>query len=162
MPVTFDVHALAPSLPDYLDRHPEVSVDLVFSNRYVDVIEERYDAVFRVGKLEDSSLIARRSRPCRLVLCASPAYLARRPAPLAPMDLVEHVCLGFDFGALRTHWDLDGPEGRVMVPIDGRIMMDDGEGLLSAALSVNRRQCMTPSSHAISTPCRADLVRTPT
>lgn len=51
------------------------------------------------------------------------------------MDLVDHVCLSFGFGALRTHWDLDGPDGRVRVPVDGRIMMDDGEGLLAAALS---------------------------
>lgn len=134
-PVTFGVHALAPNLGDYLGRYPEVSVDLVLSNRYVDVVEEGYDVVFRVGALSDSSLIARRLRPYRLVLCAAPAYLARQPAPATPMDLTRHVCLGFSFGALRTHWDLDGPDGRVTVPIDGRIMMDDGEALLSAALS---------------------------
>lgn len=135
VPVTFGVHALAPNLSDYLDRHPEVSVDLVLSNRYVDVIEEGYDAVFRVGTLDDSSLIARRLKPYRLVLCAAPAYLARRPAPATPMDLTHHVCLGFSFGRLRTQWDLDGPEGRVTVPIDGRVTMDDGEALLSAALA---------------------------
>jgi len=134
VPVTFGVHALAPNLSDYLDRYPEVSVDLVLSNRYVDVIEEGYDVVFRVGKLDDSSLIARQLRPYRLVLCAAPAYLVRHPAPATPMDLTSHVCLGFSFGVLRTHWDLDGPGGRVAVPIDGRIMMDDGEALLSAAL----------------------------
>lgn len=135
VPVTFGVHALAPNLSDYLDRYPEVSVDLVLSNRYVDVVEEGYDVVFRVGKLDDSSLIARQLRPYRLVLCAAPAYLARHSAPATPMDLTSHVCLGFSFGALRTQWDLDGPNGRVTVPIDGRIMMDDGEALLSAALA---------------------------
>lgn len=51
------------------------------------------------------------------------------------MDLVDHVCLGFGFGALRAHWDLDGPARPVKVPFDGRIMMDDGEELLTAALS---------------------------
>lgn len=135
VPVTFGVHALAPNLTDYLDRYPEVSVDLVLSNRYVDVIEEGYDVVFRVGKLVDSSLIARRLQPYRLVLCAAPAYLARRSPPATPMDLRHHVCLGFSFGTLSTHWELDGPDGRITVPIDGRITMDDGEALLSAALA---------------------------
>lgn len=135
VPVTFGVHALAPRLGDYLDRFPEVSVDLVLSNRYVDVVEEGYDVVFRVGRLEDSSLIARPLRPYRLVLAAAPAYLARHGTPADPRDLARHVCLGFAFGALRTQWDLDGPDGRVSVPIDGRVMMDDGEALRAAALA---------------------------
>lgn len=135
VPVTFGVHALAPKLDDYLKRYANVSVEVAFSNRYVDVVEDGFDVVFRVGPLADTSLIARRLRPYRLVLCAAPAYLAERRLPVTPMDLTNHVCLGFSFGTLHKYWDLDGPHGRVTVPIDGRIVMDDGEGLLAATLA---------------------------
>ena len=134
-PVTFGVHALAPKLPEYLRAFPEISMELRLSNRFVDVTDEGYDLVFRVGELADSSLIARALAPYRLILCAAPSYLAGREPPRVPMDLQDHDCLGFTFGALRTHWEFDGPDGRVSVPLSSRIMMDNGEALLTAALA---------------------------
>ena len=135
VPVTFGIHALTPRLPDYLVRYPEVEIDLMMSNRYVDLIDEGFDIVFRVGSLEDSSLMARSLRPYRLILCASPAYLGQHEPLRTPMELTAHSCLGFNFGALRTHWEFDGPEGRISVPLTSRVMMDNGEALLAAALA---------------------------
>ncbi|MDR3376182.1 MAG: LysR family transcriptional regulator [Ancalomicrobiaceae bacterium] len=132
-PVTFGIHALTPRLPDYLGRHPEVGIDLTMTNRYVDLVDEGFDAVFRVGQLDDSSLIARPLKPYRLILCASPTYLDGRAPLRTPADLPRHSCLGFSFGALRTHWEFDGPDGRISVPVTSRIMMDNGEALLAAA-----------------------------
>jgi len=134
-PVTFGAHALAPRLRDYLRQFPDVSIELTLSNRFVDVIEEGYDLVFRVGELSDSALIARPLEPYRLMLCAAPSYLAARDPLLAPMDLRHHDCLGFAFGSLSTRWDFDGPEGRVSVPLSSRVTMDNGEALLAAALA---------------------------
>ena len=134
-PVTFAIHALAPRLHEYLRVHPEVSVDLTMANRFVDMIEEGYDAVFRVGNLSDSGLIARPLAPYRLVACAAPAYLASHEPIRTPMDLQRHECLGFSHTELRTHWTFDGPEGRVSVPISGRLMVDNGEALLPAAVA---------------------------
>jgi len=94
-PVTFAIHALAPKLKDYLNVYPDVSVDLTLTNRFVDLIEEGYDAVFRIGELSDSGLIARPLAPYRLALCAAPAYLASRPPIRTPMDLQAHECLVF-------------------------------------------------------------------
>ncbi|WP_075853603.1 LysR family transcriptional regulator [Rhizobium hainanense] len=134
-PVSFGIHALTPKLPKYLGAHPEVSIELSLSNRLVDLIDEGYDAVFRVGELVDSGLIARRLDPYRLVICAAPNYLRSRGVPSKPDDLKEHDCLIFSHTMLRTHWDLEGPDGSVNIPIYGRLMIDNGEALLQAALA---------------------------
>ncbi|MGY5779830.1 LysR family transcriptional regulator [Rhizobium sp. LEGMi135b] len=134
-PVTFGIHALAPKLPKYLSAHPEVSIDLSLTNRMVDLIDEGYDTVFRIGDLAGSGLIARRLDPYRLVACAAPSYLQSHGAPSRPDDLRNHECLIFSHTMLRTHWDFEGPEGSVSIPISGRLMIDNGEALLNAALA---------------------------
>ncbi|WP_349956523.1 LysR family transcriptional regulator [Rhizobium sp. ZPR3] len=134
-PVSFGIHALTPRLPKYLGAYPEVSIELSLSNRLVDLIDEGYDAVFRVGELVDSGLIARRLDPYRLVVCAAPNYLRSRGMPSKPDDLKVHDCLIFSHTMLRTHWDLEGPDGSVNIPISGRLMIDNGEALLQAALA---------------------------
>lgn len=136
-PVSFGMRTLAPRLPEYMQRHPQVQVqvDLSLGNRAVDVIDEGYDLVFRVGELPDSGLIARPLAPYRLILCAAPSYLARHPPLATPWDLQQHECLGFAHTALRTHWTFDGPGGRVAVPISSRLVADHGEPLLYAALA---------------------------
>jgi DNA-binding transcriptional LysR family regulator len=134
-PVSFGIHALTPKLPKYLGAYPEVSIELSLSNRLVDLIDEGYDAVFRVGELVDSGLIARRLDPYRLVVCAAPNYLRSRGMPSKPDDLKVHDCLIFSHTMLRTHWDLEGPDGSVNIPISGRLMIDNGEALLQAALA---------------------------
>ncbi|WP_140720682.1 MULTISPECIES: LysR family transcriptional regulator [Gammaproteobacteria] len=134
-PVSFGMRVLAPRLPDYMKRHPHIEVDLSLSNRAVDLTDEGYDVVFRVGELTDSRLIARPLAPYQLVLCAAPSYLDGRPAPTSPQDLQQHECLGFSHTELRTHWTFDGPDGRITVPVSGRLMVDHGEPLLCAALA---------------------------
>lgn len=132
-PVTFGVHALAPRLPAYLSANPEVTIDLSLSNGYVDAIEEGFDIVFRIGELADSSLIARELAPYQLVLCAAPAYLERHLPIRSLTDLSKHECLGFSHTELRTHWTLEGPEGRVTIPVSGRFMANHGEAMLAIA-----------------------------
>ncbi|CAD1796272.1 LysR family transcriptional regulator [Xanthomonas arboricola pv. juglandis] len=134
-PVSFGMRTLATRLPDYMKMHPQVEVDLTLSNRAVDLIDEGYDAVFRVGTLSDSGLIARQLAPYRLVLCASPGYLASHAPLVTPWDLQQHDCLGFSHTELRTHWAFDGPDGHVSIPIASRLMVDHGEPLLCAALA---------------------------
>jgi DNA-binding transcriptional LysR family regulator len=134
-PVSFGMHALAPRLPEFLRNHPQVAIDLTLNNRAIDLVDEGYDATFRVGELADSRLVGRALAPYRLVLCAAPAYLAEAPLLLAPRDLQQHECLGFAHTELRTHWTFDGPEGRTVVPVTSRLMVDHGEPLLHAALA---------------------------
>ncbi len=133
-PVTFGVHALSRHLPEYLAMYPEVSVDMSLSNRYVDLIDEGFDVVFRVGELADSGLIARALAPYQLRLCAAPSYLANRPAITHPNDLVQHECLGFSHTELRSRWTFKDKTGAaISVPVAGKLMVDNGEALLTAA-----------------------------
>ncbi len=132
-PVTFGAHALGPRLPEYLGKYPDVTIDMALSNRYVDLMDEGFDVVFRVGELADSGLMARALSPYRLCLCAAPAYLASC-APIAhPRDLEQLECLGFSLSELRSHWTFEGPDGLIEVPIHGKLMVDSGEALLGAA-----------------------------
>jgi DNA-binding transcriptional LysR family regulator len=133
--VSFGAHALAPRLTEYMANNPEVSVDLSLSNGYVDAIDEGFDVVFRIGELADSSLIARELAPYQLVLCAAPAYLERHPPIRTPLDLSAHECVGFSHTELRTHWTLEGPDGRVTVPVSGRFMANHGEAMLAVAIA---------------------------
>lgn len=132
-PVTFGIHSLTPRLVDYLDEFPEVQVELSLSNSYIDAMEQGIDVMFRVGELEDSSRIARRLAPYELILCAAPSYLTAHPKIASPGDLAHHACLGFPYTELRTHWTLEGPEGRITVPVANRLTIDSGEALLVAA-----------------------------
>ena len=94
-PVTFGTHSLIPVVARYMRRYPEVEVDLVLNDRVVDLIEEGFEAVFRMGPLTASNLKARQLAPFRLVACASPAYLRERGIPTTPSDLEAHECLGY-------------------------------------------------------------------
>jgi DNA-binding transcriptional LysR family regulator len=134
-PVSFGMQSLAPRLPEFMQANPMISVELTLANQSVDLIDEGFDVVFRVGQLSDSGLIARPLSPYRLILCAAPSYLKDMPPITTPWDLQEHECLGFSHTELRTHWTFDGPEGRVVVPVSGRFIADHGEPLLCAAIA---------------------------
>jgi DNA-binding transcriptional LysR family regulator len=134
-PVTFGINALAPRLHLYLQQHPDVSVELKLTNRMVDLIDEGYDAIFRVGELADSGLMAKTLAPYRLIAAAAPAYLERAPVLEKPEDLTQHECLIFSHTSLRTHWVFAGAGGKVTVPVCGRLTLDSGEALISSAVA---------------------------
>ncbi|MCR1804961.1 LysR family transcriptional regulator [Stenotrophomonas geniculata] len=134
-PVTFGVHALGPAVVAYMQQYPDVQVDLNLSNSLVDIVEDGYDLVFRTGDLADSGLVARRLGPYPLVLCASPGYLASRPAITHPNDLSRHECLGFAHSIIRTRWSFRDADGSVLtVPVSSRFMVNQAEPLLTAAV----------------------------
>ncbi|EPZ2457466.1 LysR substrate-binding domain-containing protein [Citrobacter youngae] len=134
-PITFGSQLLASKLPEYLKQNPEVSLELCLSNRTVDLVEERFDAVFRTGELADSQLLARALAPYQMVICAAPAYLEEAGTPSVPQDLTRHQCLIFTHTSMRTEWKFEGPGGQVSVPVTGRFKTDNSEALLAAALS---------------------------
>lgn len=134
-PVSFSVHALAPSCHDYIAENPEVSIDLVASDRPVDMQEEAIDVAIRIGELDDSSMIARPLRPYRSLICAAPDYLDRYGLPLNPSDLSNHRCLGFAHPIASREWTLHGPQGAIRVPVTLALTANNGEALRMAALS---------------------------
>ena len=135
-PVTFGAHSLVPLVTRYLRQYPDVEIDLVLGDRFVDLVEEGYEAVFRIGLLTDSGLMARALLPFRLVACASPAYLRERGTPATPADLKDHECLGYASwsGSAVTEWRFVR-EGRVHdIHVQGHLRINDTVALLSAAL----------------------------
>ena len=133
-PVTFGTEALMPALPDYLGRYPQVSIDVVLSDRVADLAEDGFEAAIRVGERPDAALVARPLMPYRLMICASPAYLARRGTPASPEQLSEHECLSFSPSSM-SHWRLSGAEGVCRVPVSGRLQVNHGQALRVAALN---------------------------
>ncbi|MQB56053.1 LysR family transcriptional regulator [Rahnella sp. RcJ3] len=134
-PVTFGINALTPKLHHYLRAHPDVSIELTLTNRMVDLIDEGYDAIFRVGMLADSGLMARTLAPYRLIAAAAPEYLASAAVLNQPEDLTGHECLIFSHTSLRTHWIFENRAGQVKVPVSGRLMLDSGDALMSTAVA---------------------------
>lgn len=132
-PVTFGTEALMPALSEYLVRYPEVSVDVALCDRVVDLVEEGFEAAIRIGQLPDSALIAKSLSPYRLMICASPDYLARKGTPSKPEDLTQHECLSFSPAAI-TNWRLQDEDGIYRVPVSGRLQVNHGQALRVAAL----------------------------
>ena len=135
-PVTFGTHSLVPVIARYLARHPKVEVDLVLSDRFIDLVEEGFDAVFRIGALAESSLIARELAPFRVVACAAPAYLRAHGVPAVPGDLEAHACVGYApaTGPAVSGWQFLRDGAVYDVAIRPRLRVNDAKALLVAAL----------------------------
>lgn len=122
---------VAPIIPGLLHAHPDLRIDLELTDRLVDIVASGTDLALRIGRLRDSSLVARRLASNPRVLCAAPSYLARRGAPATIADLAQHECLMLT-GA--THWPFEvaGKERRVRAT--GRFTASSVEGLQAACL----------------------------
>lgn len=135
-PAAFGALHLGELIAEFHRLHPEVTVELGLNDRYVDLLEERWDMAMRIGKLADSSLIARKLADARLNICASPAYLAARGTPRTPADLIGHDCLGYTLSSLTgtSHWGF-GADGDIRQPVRGSLHANNGEVLVQAALA---------------------------
>ena len=92
-PQTYGELYLVPALGAFADLHPGISVELTLTDRFVDLVEERFDLGIRIADLPDSTLVARRLADMRLVVCAAPSYLAAHGHPVEPQDLARHECI---------------------------------------------------------------------
>jgi DNA-binding transcriptional LysR family regulator len=127
---------VVPVLPEFLARYPEVTVDLLMSNRVVDVVEQNIDVDIRIGKLVDSSLVARKLSASERFVCASPRYLDSHPPIAAPADLSAHNCLTYHINVGRAIWRfLDGAGALQEIPVNGNFTSDNGYALLGATLA---------------------------
>jgi len=130
----FGFHALAPALPDFLRRHPEVELDLAFTDRIVDLLEEGSDLGIRTGALADSSLVARKICDLERVIVASPAYLKRHGTPKKPEDLLQHNCVRLSGFPALWRWPFHDAKGTVRtVEVHGNTMTNSAESALQLA-----------------------------
>lgn len=134
--VAFGVHYLLPVLPEFLAEHPNITVDVALTDAVVDLLEERADVAIRTGPLRESRLFARKLGDSRMVVVASPAYLARHGEPQSPDELAKHNLLGFCFARYIEGWPFLDGEGRIIaVPTTGNALVSDGEAMRQLALA---------------------------
>lgn len=127
---------LGPVLPTFIDRYPDIEVDLSVSNHLVDIVEQGFDAGMRYGGTVPEDMIALRLSPdIRWVTAASPAYLAKFGTPEHPNDLSQHRCVRFRLGDDRIyHWEYEKGEEEIAVEVSGALALDETQTALALAV----------------------------
>jgi len=129
-PMSFGVLRVAPILPEFLERYPDVSIDLHLSDAHVDLIGEGYDAAIRIAALPDSSLVARTLTAMPRYLVAAPGYLARFGRPDHPLRLTEHRCICYA-GSAGDSWRFTRADGEtVTVRPSGPLRVNNGDAMM--------------------------------
>ncbi len=131
-PTSFSRLHIAPRLKEFLDRFPEVKLDLHLTDHLEDIIREGFDLAIRVGELQDSSLVARKLAPDTRVICAAPKYLENAGTPATVAELELHNCLS---AGAQDHWRLEGPNGPEQIKVEGNIRTNSAEFLREAMIA---------------------------
>ena len=158
-PVGFGSCRLAPALTDLLKEHPALEIEVNLTDRFVDVVDEGYDAVLRLGPIGETSLAVRELASHDQIACASPAYLARHGSPRIPAELVDHACLGYVnwSGLPYAEWRF-GRDGKAFpVEVRSRFQVNDGRVLVAAAVA-GHGVILQPEAVVAQALSRGDLV----
>jgi DNA-binding transcriptional LysR family regulator len=131
-PTSFARLHVAPHLPNFVARYPDIQLDFHLTDNFVDIIREGFDVAIRIGELPDSSLVARKLSPDRRVICAAPSYLEKAGIPKTLGDLDAHNCLS---AGAQDLWRLEGPEGQRHIRVKGNIRSNSAELIREALLS---------------------------
>ncbi len=133
LPLSFGLKRIAPLLPQFLEKYPEITLSLDFTDRHMDLIDEGMDLSIRIATALDPGHIARRLGEIRLIAVASPQYLRQQGRPLQPADLLQHDCLGYSAKTKNAPlmFAVDGQPYPVNVPY--RLQANNGDALAEAA-----------------------------
>lgn len=118
-PLTFGETVVAAAVLEFMDSHPEVTVELQLSDEYVDLAEEGFDLAVRIGTLKDSSLVARKLGEARLLVVAAPSYIKRHGAPIHPDELSTHICIRDANNPDPNRWPFLIKGRQVQIPVAG-------------------------------------------
>lgn len=137
VPASLGRHIIIPALRDFLDRYPDIELEMGCNDRRVDLIEEGVDCVIRGGELTDLALVARRVASLKFLTCASPAYVAEYGMPQEPSDLERHVGIHFFSSGTGKVFEFDfNKDGqRTEVTAAKKVLFNDGEACTQAALA---------------------------
>jgi DNA-binding transcriptional LysR family regulator len=124
---------LSPMVAEFAKQHPLLSLELEYTDQFVDIVSKGYDLAIRIGDLPDSRLIARKLCDQTRILCASPEYLENYGAPSHPNELVKYHCLSYTGFSTYPDWRLVSEDKIVTIRPKGAIKSNDNEGLLIAA-----------------------------
>ena len=127
-------HELAPALPDFLVRHPHITLDFMVTNRVVDLVGENVDVSLRMGPLEDSGLVSRKIVDLTRIVCASPSYLAKHGRPVEPSDLAGHACLTLSRNPGSASWPFRTNGKLTRIDVKGPVSADSADMLLQLAI----------------------------
>ncbi len=136
----FGLHQLAPALPKFFDRYPEIELDITVTDRLVDLVEEGADVAIRNSVLRDSSLVAKKICDLHRVICASPAYLKKHGTPRKAADLLQHNCISISGAPQLRRWPFDvggsskgNASGVEQIEVRGNVSANNAEALLQLA-----------------------------
>jgi DNA-binding transcriptional LysR family regulator len=133
--VTFARIHLMPHLPEFLQQHSNLKIDVVLDDRNVDLVQEGIDVALRMGRLVDSSLTARRIASGPQVVVGTPAYFARAREPTEPGDLTAHEAVIYDQGGGGEDWTFQRDKAEIEVTLKGRLRVTAAEGVRAAVLA---------------------------
>jgi DNA-binding transcriptional LysR family regulator len=133
-PMSFGTIRLGPALADFMQKYPEMQLQLVLSDNLVDPVQDGFDVTLRIADLESSSLIARKITPMPRVICASPDYLEKHGTPSHPRELRDHVSLTYGFLLTGNQWKLTGPDGEHWIQPAWSLCVNNAEVLRDVAV----------------------------
>src|SRR5271169_6191994 len=133
--VTFARIHVIPRLPEFLQRHPDLEIEVVLDDRNVDLVQEGIDVALRMGQLADSSLTARRIASAPHVVLGTPAYFEQSGEPTAPSDLAAHEAVIYDQPGGGAEWTFRRDEAEIAVTLKGRLPVSAAEGVRAAVLA---------------------------
>lgn len=134
VPVAFGRLHIAPALPQFLSVYPELKIDMVTTDRFVDLAEEGYDVVVRISGEPAPNLVARKLAGVNRKICATPEYFVRCGVPETPADLERHNCLTYTYFSPQGLWRLHGQHGDLSVQVSGNLRLNDDDALAEAVL----------------------------
>lgn len=135
LPGSYGRLCVAPLLARFMAKHPQIRIEAVYDDAYVDLVAGRIDLAVRVGRLADSQLVARRVGSMRRYLCAAPSYLASAPALTDPAELKAHRCVAFSGLRTGTLWQFGQGRRRRSVRIDPVLSCNDSMATREALLA---------------------------
>jgi DNA-binding transcriptional LysR family regulator len=135
-PMSFGIEHVAPALPEFFRRYPEISLDLHLSDQTVDLVGGGFDLALRIAALSDSSMVARRLCRVRRLLVGAPAYFAAHGRPSHPRELAGHACLGYTYLPSGDNWQFTSLSGEALaVTVSGPLRANNADSLTPTLLA---------------------------
>ncbi len=133
-PMSFGILHIAPQLPGFMAAHPRIEIELALDDRRIDLIEDGFDVAIRIGRLDDSALIAKRLASVEFICAAAKRYLDRRRPIERPEDLSDHNCLRYSLGRQPNEWRFERDGQDIAVKVAGTLIANNGDALREAAV----------------------------
>lgn len=134
LPMSFGVRYLSPVIADFMSNYRDLSVEIAFSDRVVNIVDEGFDLAVRIGHLKDSSLFARKVAGTSMHVVASPALIERLGMPQHPAALKDYPCLKYTYQSTGLGWRFVSPEGEeVTIKPEGPLLTNNGDAIMEAA-----------------------------